>query len=463
MVDAKVNAEGGWAARREWLAGLVVLLFVGAGLIGYMAWNAYANRRIDYATALRSSPAWTAYQEGLRLIGMQRWNQAIDAFERALGSDSSNALIYNELAKAHFAQGDYVKAAVTCEDGVRQAPGSPELYYTLGLARFHLARYDDARQALLKSLELWPENPDAHLWLGNTYLALARSVAGGAVDVATLQEAVDEFRTAIDINANAASYHAALGEALYAQRDLQGAKDAYATAVKLERRNPRYQEAYGKLALEVDALDEAEDAYRAALQLGSSSGEAHFGLGVVYSKRDQTTEAITELRAAVAANPFHVEAHERLAELLSRIGDQAGADQELAQVEQAKARGKQLLELQQRLQREPNNVELMNTIANQLAREGKLDEAATMLKRITIARPDFIDAHYQLGGVYFNKGMWAEALQTFLLVEKKQPGYRRVNYYLARTNEKVGRLKVAAHYDELYKAQQAAGSGGEDS
>jgi tetratricopeptide (TPR) repeat protein len=75
-----------------------------------------------------------------------------------------------------------------------------------------MGELDLAKRYLAKAIEINPNKPDEHLYLGLTLLKM------GSVD-----EAATSLRRAIEIRPNGVGYHFALGAILRLQGNLQGA------------------------------------------------------------------------------------------------------------------------------------------------------------------------------------------------------------------------------------------------
>jgi tetratricopeptide (TPR) repeat protein len=447
-------------SRRHLLVGGGILAALLLGIAAYVAWNSFANREVDYQAALKTSPGYKQYQAGIVAAQTERYSDAEDAFRKALGADSANALIYNALATTYVQQQQYQKALVTCENGINSAPGSADLYYTLGLVRFHLGKYDDAEQALSKALQLRERFPDAHLWLGNTYLLQSRvsSGDGGSFDQVRLGDAVASFRRAVALEPDTPEYHAGLGEALYDQRDLPGARDEYARASELDPKNATYLVAIGKIYDQLGEFAAAEESFKKATEADSLSAEAFYGLGLIRFKRGgNDEEAIAALREAVQINRYHADAHEKLGQALVRLGRQEEGDQEAKLAEESRQRTAQLEQLRATYAQQPGNAELANMLGIELAKQGSYEEAFMAFQRVLAINPSNVDARYRMAGIYLQKGNVLEAMRGFEEVDKLQPGYRLTNQYLAQIYRKIGRQTEASRREAALEAPRAAG------
>jgi superkiller protein 3 len=386
-----------------------------------------------------------------------RDEEAEEAFQRALGQDATNAVIYNALATLYLNQGEVQKAIVTAETGINKAPGYPDLYYTLGLGRYQSGQFGGASQSLERALELRPKFPDAALWLGNTYLVQSKLAATGGGDPTKLSDAIAQFRRAVELGPDVAGYHSALAEGLYQHRDLAEARTEMESAIELDPGNAKYQLMLGKVCDQLDDLDAAAAAFQRATELNPTDAEAFYGLGLVRFKRQQDGDAVAALRSALKINPYHADAHEKLGQTLIRMGQQEEGQKELSAAEDSRTREAKINDMRRASAADPSNTELANNLGIELARQGDFEDAMQAFQRALASSPRFIDAQYQIGGLYMQRGKPLEAIKAFMTVDKMQPGYRWTNYYLAKLNEKIGRKTEAEKRMRAFEAQKAAG------
>ena len=111
---------------------------------------------------------------------------------------------------------------------------------------------------------------------------------------------------------------------------LDQAVDAYRTALDMDVRHVEARVNLGRLCHETGDLTEAEALYRAALEADGSHPTARFNLGVVLEDLGRGEDAVDAYRAALVADPGLAPAHFNLARLLEAAGDRAGALQHLA-------------------------------------------------------------------------------------------------------------------------------------
>ncbi len=144
-----------------------------------------------------------------------------------------------------------------------------------------------------------------------------------------------------------------------------------------------------------EAMPLARAAAEKALSLDSTLAEAHASLGVVESVYDwDWAGAEHEFRRSLELNPSHLQCRHYYGQLLEATGR---FDESIAQLQQAV-----------RLDPLSGYMEAVLSWAYYLA--GRHDEALALLRRRLNVEPDDALAHYNVGQVYEEKRMYAEAI-----------------------------------------------------
>lgn len=113
-----------------------------------------------------------------------------------------------------------------------------------------------------------------------------------------LDEAIKEFKKAIDLDPSSAHAHDNLAT-VYAEKKLfREALSEYLTALKLE---PESATAHYNLAcfLSTHAGEMAVEEYKEAIELDPEYPDAHLNLGLTYADQGRVEEAMRELQTAI--------------------------------------------------------------------------------------------------------------------------------------------------------------------
>lgn len=216
-----------------------------------------------------------AHTEALILEGNRQPIEAAKLFARAAQLDPSPSHILD--ASVHLlSHGAPSQAAKLLTQGLLAHPRDTNLQLALGLARFALAQYEQAKSCFLSALQQSPSDP-------RPLDALAFIIEAAPSLASTLIEPLSQ-----------SPFHQALA-ILRALNTKPGVQQAEALLQKAISQNPN--------------LD-----------------KAHFELARLYLDQQRNTNALGELLAVIQLNPNHELAHFRLAQLYQRTQRKAEAD-----------------------------------------------------------------------------------------------------------------------------------------
>jgi len=112
---------------------------------------------------------------------------------------------------------------IACQKSVELAPENAEAHYNLGNTLHKLGRFEEAEKSCIKSIALAPKNAEAHYNLGNTLKELGR-----------FKEAEESYRQVIDLKPDFAAAYNNLGSALKELGRLDEAESSYKQAITLK-------------------------------------------------------------------------------------------------------------------------------------------------------------------------------------------------------------------------------------
>ncbi len=185
-------------------------------------------------------------------------------------------------------------------------------------------------------------------------------------------------------------------------------------------------------------LDQASAEFREAIHLKNDYATAHNNLGAALSQQGRQDEAIGELREAIRLKKDDVEAHYNLATALAAKGrlDEAIAENHVA------------------MQFRPDDPWPYWNLGLLLkGHKDHLDEAIAAFRKVTELKPDFADAHQQLGFALSRAGRLDDALPEFRQAIHLKKDFADAYYNLGTTLHRRGRPDEA---DEAIGAYRKA-------
>jgi len=221
--------------------------------------------------------------------------------------------------------------------------------------------------------------------------------------------------------------HNNLGNALVPQGRLDEAIDQYQQALQI---NPNYAEAHNNLgnALNMQGrLNEAIDQYQQALQIDPDYTEAHYDFGTVLMRAGRLAEAIGHFERAVELVPDNAGFHYNLGNALLQNG----------QMEEAAGHFKKALEIQ------PGFARAFNNLGVALMRLKRMDQAIGNFQKAIGLDPAYAEAHYNLGCALDSENRLAEAAGQYQKAIQLKPDYTDAHSNLADVLVAQGRLDEA--------------------
>jgi tetratricopeptide (TPR) repeat protein len=151
-----------------------------------------------------------------------------------------------------------------------------------------------------------------------------------------LDEAVKEFKKAIELDPNSSHAYDNLATVFAEKKQYREALEAYLTALRLE---PDSATAHYNLAcfLSQHALEFAISEYKTAIEYEPDYPDAHLNLGLTYADAGQEEEAERELKTAIELEPTDAFPRHELAGLQMDRGDYRSAIAQLKEVTRLEA------------------------------------------------------------------------------------------------------------------------------
>ncbi len=246
-----------------------------------------------------------------------RTGPALQAAERAheLAPEELDTFIL--LAQAQAYSGDPDLGMGTLKRGLETHPGNIELMEALATLSIGLERYADAAGLLRELSRLRPEHAAYRVDLGRILLT------GGEPD-----EAIGQFRSAIEKGADEALCTALIGKAHLAVGRTAEARAAFERSLALRPNG----DAYGGLAT-IQYLagrkGEAIQNFRQALKYAPEDADLHYNLANLLAQTDRYEEAEAQYRESLRLDPSSASTHSNLGVLLLNRLAVAEAEQHL--------------------------------------------------------------------------------------------------------------------------------------
>jgi Flp pilus assembly protein TadD len=232
-------------------------------------------------------------------------------------------------------------------------------------------------------------------------------------------------------------------------RDHEAAIAGFKRAVRLRGDEPAMRLRLAETLLAQDRREEAEEQYRRLLLLEPLNPRAHLGLArLAYLRGDLS--AAREALAPCGSDPLTQKAsHTLLAEIEQRAGDPAAATRERARAAELPEDQDWADPLVAEIDRLKAGKQARLSYAVQLLRQGRADEAGTLLRELVAAYPDWDQAWLDYGRFLLEGHAYAEADEALRRAVRLAPGSVEGHFYLGVVLVQRGDYAVAGtHFRE---------------
>ncbi len=237
-------------------------------------------------------------------------------------------------------------------------------------------------------------------------------------DRGQIEEAVSDYRKALEIKPDFADARNNLGEALL----LLGHPDQAMIDLKEAIRLHPSADAHTNMGAALERLGKLPDAhaeYLAALSLDPQDAAALTGMGSVLEDEGRKDEALQQLDEAVEIDPDYAPAHYNLGRLLGTEGRVAEAATQFSEA----------------IRLQPRDAASHYNLGTALAVQGKLDEATLEFREAIALSPGDAMAHFNLGSALAQSGKMDEAIAQFSEAIHIRPDFEEARQSLETAKE----------------------------
>src|SRR6266566_800152 len=301
---------------------------------------------LHMSSVQKSKEQWL--DEGNQLYNHAHYQEALQAYERAIQLDAGYAHAYEGKGSLLYDLKHYHEALEAYEQAIRLDPTSASAYNGKGDALYYLKRYHEALLAYERAIQLDPSYVTAYNGKSWTLWQLKR-----------FEEALIAYEQAIRLDPSCASTYNGEGNTLYDLDRYQEALVAYEQAIQLDPKLAYAYDGKGWALWQLKHYGEALEAFQLALVLNPHYASAYHGKGHVLYDLKRPHEAVASYERAMQLKPHLAEAY----------NDKASVLYEYQHYEEALAAYEQAIQLQ------PNNAVLYNYKSRTLKQLGRLKEA----------------------------------------------------------------------------------------
>jgi tetratricopeptide (TPR) repeat protein len=365
----------------------------------------------DPGSALARYFVGVAYMQNNKLdLAESAWNDALRIDGRLAQADVA-------LAQLKLQMGDLSRAIRYADDALKIDPNQADALLVRGDAQMRNKDFKNAISTFQKLAAAQPKSPVAIQALGNAYAA--------AGDVA---KAEAQLESALQLNPNNTEPLATRASMYVQQRKSERAVQRINKQIEQFPKQAGLYNVLGQVYMADKNYSKADESYRKALSIDASNLDAYNLLGQLYVAQNSIDKAIQEFESALKLNPKSVSAHT----VLGMLNDVRNASD------------KAQLHYREALKLDPQSPIAANNLAWLLAQSGaNLDEALGLARTANEKLPNTPSIIDTIGWVYYKKGAYASAIDSFRECLGKAPNQAGCHYHLGLSYSKMGDSRSA--------------------
>ncbi len=376
---------------------------------------------------IRSANATDLYHRGETLLALKRYDDALNAYNRAL-------TIRPEYAEAWQGQGDalleleeYEEALEAYDKAIQIQPDYLEAWNGRGQALDRLERYEEAIASFDSTLNLRPDNLDAWNGRGNAQLKSQQYSA-----------AIASFDKVIELQPDSALTWKRRGWALHNLRRYEEAVESYDKAIEFKPDAAQSWYQRGNALINLEEYEKAVESYDKAVQFQPDFYQAWYSRGNALNQLRDYEEAVASFGRAVKLQPNRAEAWY----------SQGWALHQMNRYEEAFAAYSKAIEFRQ------NDAQAWYNRGNVLYNLQRYQDAIASYNRAFALRSDYYEAYYSRGNALFNLERYSEAIDSFDKALRYKPDYREAKKAKERSQRELDEIRGKREEEERERERE---------
>jgi tetratricopeptide (TPR) repeat protein len=303
-----------------------------------------------------------------------------------------------------------VLSLVACSRNANQYAASGDKYFAAG-------RYNEAVIQYRNAVQINPKLVRAHYQLSQAYLRLR-----------SIQAAYNELRETVALDPSNSDAQLQLATLLIASKKYDEAKAAATKVLKTQPNNVRAHQILGDQSALTGDFAGATREFRTAIKLDPGRLESYSSLAAVYASRSQFADAEAVLKEAIEANPKSSRARVNLGSFYFSQRKFAAAEAEMVSASKLA----------------PSDPLPRLMLANSYAAEGNFAEGEKICKELKTIAPADPSAYHALALFYESTGQRTEAVKELQSLQASHPKDPWVKANLAETLLDLDRVQEAS-------------------
>ena len=242
---------------------------------------------------------------GKALVGLGKFDEAIDIYQKLLVSETERPDIYAEIGLLYSRQQQLVKAAWHYQQALALKPDWADLQYNLAVILHQLENWQQAISCYEKTIALKPEYASAYFNLGVLYDRRGE-----------LEKAVVNYHEVLKLQPNNTKTYSNLGSTLVKQEKYAAAIEVYQQGLKHDPTWAVLHNNLGQVLWLNKQPDKALARFETAIVLEPNMSLAHYNLGKLWQQQRNYSAAIECFQQVIKLEPNNIWAYSYCAEAL---------------------------------------------------------------------------------------------------------------------------------------------------
>lgn len=390
--------------------------------------------------------------KGYSLTELRRYDEALQAYDRALSLQPKNAYAWARKGRTLRLAEQYAQALECYEQSIGLYPGYASSWRGKGIVLEKIGRIEEALACYQQATTLSPDDPWSWYDHANALIALGRQDEAFTSLQKALQlddrhanswakmgqllrqtgkfrESVEAYQKALHIDPTYAWAHNGCGLTYKAMGELRSASICFRSAVRYQPDDLWIRYNLTEVLVDLGLYDEAVDSARLIIKKNPDHALAWAKLGQALRYLKRSEEALVAYNRAIALQPGYTWAINGRGIVLEQLGRLEEAWQAYMQAAQTAGA----------------DVWTWYNVGNVLSLMNRHEEAIEALEHALTIDPTHARTWARLGATYRVLGRMEDAVNAFNMALENEPDYAWAWKELGIAYERTGRLEDALH------------------
>ncbi|MBF2016777.1 MAG: tetratricopeptide repeat protein [Rivularia sp. T60_A2020_040] len=356
-----------------------------------------ATASIFIINTINSANADDLYKKANTFYELQRYQDALSSYQKAIEIQPEYAQAWNGKAKVLYELSSYQEALLAYDKAIQIEPDYEDSWSGRGFVLNKLQRFQEAISSFDKALKLESEAPEVWNGKGEALSNLKR-----------YDEAIKSYDKAVEIQPEYEQAWYSKAAALYNLRRYQDALSTYEKVLELKPNNERAWYNSGNALVNLNRNNDAIKAYSKAVEYKPNFYQAWLSRGNILISLRRYPEAIESFKEVLKYQPNNYDA----------LYSQGWALHQTQRYEEAIAVYDKAVAVKQ------NDFKLWYNRGNSLYNLQKYQEAVLAYNRAIRYKKDHAESWYSKGNALVNLEQYQEAITAYNTAIKYNPDYQ---------------------------------------